>query len=420
MKITIAAVGTRGDVQPMIALGQGLQANGHSVRILAGSNFETWVRGYGFDFIPTVDMEALMQSPKGVLWTQSSDKPMKQLQMMSELLQDYEAEMITPLIEGARNTELLISVFVSEPFTQAIGEKFGIPVINAPLQPYRPTRSGPASLIAPVRRGSSPINWLMGAIGERMMWSMARKTANKMRTVDLGLPAHTARTYTRAAHATPTMFGFSRYVVPPPAEWGDNTEVTGYWFLDEDTGWTPPAALMQFLDSGQPPVYIGFGSMSSADPQATLNLIVEAVRRSGQRAVVASGWGRLNSSNVLPESIYLLDKAPHNWLFPRVAAVVHHGGAGTTAAGLRAGKPTMIIPHMSDQPFWGRRVEDLGVGVPAVPRHQLTADILTKGLTELATNASLTAAATTLGANIRAEQGVANAVRFVERWSRLG
>src|SRR5690606_35862025 len=148
--------------------------------------------------------------------------------------------------------------------------------------------------------------------------------------------------------------------------------ITGYLFLDEQAGWQPPPALEAFLDAGEPPVYIGFGSMAGRDPEAMTALVVEALALCGRRGLLLTGWGGLHAGAV-PESIFVLDAAPHSWLFPRMAAVVHHGGAGTTAEGLRAGVPAVVVPFLFDQPFWGARIEALGVGPAPIPRKQLTA-----------------------------------------------
>jgi sterol 3beta-glucosyltransferase len=154
--------------------------------------------------------------------------------------------------------------------------------------------------------------------------------------------------------------------------------------------------------------------MSSGSPQATVRLIGAALRETGQRAVIGSGWSGAAASD-LPKNVLVVDHAPHDWLYERVAAVVHHGGAGTTAAGLRAGRPTLIIPHMSDQPFWGRRVHELGVGAKPIPRHRLTAETLAAGIRALVSDRAMAQQAAALGAQIRAEHGVENAVRWIER-----
>ena len=165
----------------------------------------------------------------------------------------------------------------------------------------------------------------------------------------------------------PILYGYSPAVIPPPADWGADIHVTGYWFLDPAEDWTPDAALTDFLAAGPPPVYVGFGSMSSRNPEATANLILDALARTGQRGIIHAGWGGLQRTD-LPASVMMVDGVPFAWLFPRVAAVVHHGGAGTTSAGLRAGVPSVVVPFFGDQPFWAQRVADLGVGPAPIPR----------------------------------------------------
>ena len=412
MRITIAALGTRGDVQPMLALATGLQAAGHSVRFVAGANFESWVRAHGFDFAASIDMEALMQSDAGTRWSQGGDNPMMQLRLMKRLVVEHGDAMLAPLLEHTPASDLLVSGFVGEPFIQTLSESTGVPYLNAYLQPYGFTRSAAASLTAITPRRDSLLNLLMNHVAARLVWSVSAETVNRLRQ-RLALRPHSAGSYLRAVRHTPTLYGFSPHVVPRPADWGPEKVVTGYWFLDEDVGWQPPAALTAFLQAGPPPVYLGFGSMATRDPQATARLMVAAVERAGQRAIIGSGWSGLVDF-APPASVYVLDHAPHAWLFERVEAVVHHGGAGTTAAGLRAGRPTMVVPHMSDQPYWGRRVHELGVGVRPVPRHKLTVEALADGLARLTSDAALQATATALGAQIRAEDGVGAAVRQLD------
>jgi sterol 3beta-glucosyltransferase len=208
------------------------------------------------------------------------------------------------------------------------------------------------------------------------------------------------------------LYPYSPQVVPTPPDWPDTTAVTGYWFLDEGDDWQPPANLQRFLEAGAPPVYVGFGSMAGSDPEAKARVVIEALNASGQRGVLASGWGGLKA-DALPPHIHILESAPHDWLFPRMAAVVHHGGSGTTAAGLRAGKPTVIAPFTADQPFWGERVYRLGVGTKPIPQRQLNAASLSAAITEAVNNRDMQRCAAALGDAIRAEDGVERAIDFI-------
>jgi sterol 3beta-glucosyltransferase len=214
----------------------------------------------------------------------------------------------------------------------------------------------------------------------------------------------------------PVLHGHSEAVLPRPDDWPQTAHVTGYWFLDVDVDWTPPAELAAFLGADPPPVYVGFGSMSGRDPERLARTVVEALQIAGLRGIIATGWGGLEAGD-LPETIFAIDEAPHAWLFPRMAAVVHHGGAGTTAAGLRAGKPTIVVPFFADQPFWGSRVHGIGAGPKPIPRRRLTAQSLAAAMREATGSQDMIAAASQIGERIRSEDGVANAVSLIERYA---
>ena len=201
--------------------------------------------------------------------------------------------------------------------------------------------------------------------------------------------------------------------MPEPPDWPETAAVAGYWFLEEPE-WTPPPDLQAFLDAGDPPVYVGFGSMIGRDPERTARLVAEALRAAGVRGLLATGWGGLSPTD-LGDDLFVLEQAPHDALFPHCAAVVHHGGAGTTAAGLRAGRPTVVCPFFGDQPFWGRRVHTLGVGPAPIRQTDLTAPRLAAAIQQATGSDAVRQRAEALGRTIRAEDGVGAAVRFVER-----
>jgi UDP:flavonoid glycosyltransferase YjiC (YdhE family) len=211
------------------------------------------------------------------------------------------------------------------------------------------------------------------------------------------------------------LYGYSPHLVPKPPDWGDNHHVTGFWFFGATPGWAPPPGLEDFLAAGPPPVYVGFGSMHNRDAAAVTALVHEALGRAGQRGVLYTGWGGLRE---VPRSdrVFAVGAVPHDWLFPRVAAAVHHGGAGTVAASLRAGVPSVLVPFMADQPFWARRVFALGAAPPPVPRKRLTAERLTAAIHAAVTDPAIRRNAADLGGKVRAEDGVDRAVEMFERY----
>jgi len=232
--------------------------------------------------------------------------------------------------------------------------------------------------------------------------------------VTRGCSVWTYRDYLREWTSVPVLYGVSQLVMPPDPRWHDKTVVTGYWIDTIPADYAPSPALAQFLAEGDAPVYIGFGSMSSKDPQATTRLMIDALDKTGQRGIIYSGWAGLTADK-LPSSVFLLDGAPHEWLFPRMGAVIHHGGAGTTAAGLRAGVPSGVVAHMADQPYWGGRVYEMGVGAKPIMRHKLTSDKLAKIINTLVKSPAIKENATQLGTKLRAENGVENAVHAISR-----
>ena len=207
--------------------------------------------------------------------------------------------------------------------------------------------------------------------------------------------------------------------MPRPLDWDESIHMTGFWLDEREKDYQPSPELEAFLAQKPKPIYIGFGSMVSGDMGETLQIVLDAIRLSGVRAVISTGWGDV----ALPkqENVFVAEGyVPHDWLFERVSAVVHHGGAGTTAAGLCAGCPTMVIPFGGDQPFWALRVRMMGLGPKPIRRELLTAAKLARALKNLTTVGSYRVAARELGERLRIENGVQNAANIieeeVERW----
>ncbi|MDX2162403.1 MAG: glycosyltransferase [bacterium] len=411
MKVLLFGLGSRGDVQPFAALGKGLQAAGYTVALAAGENFAGLAAEHGLGFEPIrVDIEALMNSDIGKQWSdrgnnRSSDE-LRHMRRLGVVTADPVADAVVSLIE---RYDVFITGFLTlDPLAAAAAARGKI-VIAGHLGPWPPTRSGAANFQAPFPDGESLFNAWMGYLVQVILYFVLRPPTVEIRR-RLHLPAPSLRAYLRAWNRTPALVGVSPLVVPPPPDWPSHVHTTGYWFLDAPSQWQPPPALTAFLDAGEPPVYIGFGSMASRNPQATLNLMIAALTQAGQRGVIYKGWAGFLPDRPLPD-IFLLDGAPHDWLFPRMKAVIHHGGAGTTSAVLRAGVPGGIVVHAGDQAYWGRRTYELGVGAQPIPRAALTVENLSGMIRALTGDPALRERAAALGERIRAEDGIGNAVR---------
>ena len=231
----------------------------------------------------------------------------------------------------------------------------------------------------------------------------------------------TSPKYELNGHIIPVLYAMSPLVMPRPAEWGENIHMTGFWLGKGEVNYTPDPALEAFLKNGEKPIYVGFGSMVNAEMRETLDVVLEALRQSNTRAVLSTGWGGVKIENT--DDVFVADFVPHDWLFQHVAAVVHHGGAGTTAAGIQAGRPTLIVPFGGDQPFWGTRAEELGIGPKPIPRDKLTVSRLTKAFTDLKETKKYAVAARELGERLQNEDGAHIAANIIEhelrKWLRL-
>jgi sterol 3beta-glucosyltransferase len=210
------------------------------------------------------------------------------------------------------------------------------------------------------------------------------------------------------------LLAYSEALLPRSREWPANVETTGWWFLDDGANWTPPPELERFLVDGPPPIYVGFGSMALFDRDASLDMVLRALAQTGARAVVSAGWGGLARDGLTP-SVFALDEAPHDWLFPRMAAIAHHGGAGTTGAALRAGRPSVVTPFITDQHAWARLLFTRGLAPTPLPHRRLKADALAAAIRTALSDGAMRERAVAIGATVRAENGLAQAVAAIER-----
>jgi sterol 3beta-glucosyltransferase len=417
--IVIFTIGTQGDVRPCVALGQGLHRAGYPVRIATSENFAELVRDAGLEFYPlTADFQAMLEADHSI--ADQGLNPRAIARIFRERYTLWAANWVQEGLAASQGAGLLIGVSNSILLAKALSEALVIPFAIARLQPVTRSR-----ILPPIMFNSSrhkmPGMLSLGAhyLIFKLLWGVMRPAINDIVRPQLGLAGYPwYGPYFRDLHKAKVLNGFSEHVLPRPADWPDSSQVTGYWFFDQPQ-WRPPDALRQFLAAGPKPVYIGFGSMVSSNAIAFTQTVLDAVKKSGRRAVLATGWGALDGDDgPRDEQIFFLRHAPHDGLFPLMSAAVHHGGAGTTAAAARAGIPSVIVPFYGDQPFWAHCLNRQGVAPRALERKSLTADALAASLAA-AHQPQMIQAAAALGRTIRAEDGIGEAMRWLRTWNLL-
>ena len=419
MRITILAAGSRGDVQPYVALGLGLERAGHRVTVAASLVFESFVRDYGLAFAPVqANIQEFLKQPQ-VQQLLRHPNPVRLFRDFGPLFESLMGAFDDFWRASQGADALVVSPGALGGYDCA--ERLGIPAFLALLQPLNPTDAFPTFFL-PYRLPLGPFTALYNRASHRLfeqaLWQAVRAHLNRWRQATLGLPALGILTdpYRRMRDAgVPFLFGYSPTLVPKPHDWAAEHAVTGYWFLDTPPGWQPPVELARFLDAGPPPVYVGFGSMSDEKPETLTRIALDALNVTGQRGILHTGWSGLGGGG-LPDTVLQVGSVPHDWLFPQMVAVVHHGGAGTTGAGLRAGVPSILTPFMMDQFAWAKAVTDLGAGPPCIPVKTLTADKLAAAIHAAVGDESLRRRAAELGAIVRAEDGVGRAVETIHRY----
>lgn len=413
MKIAVLAVGTRGDVQPYIALGLGLQAAGNDVRIAAASNFEQFISSYGLEYARLEGNFRELMETDTMQRLMVKRNPLHAYREMTAMLQHVLESFATDSWKACQDSDAII--FSSIAVTgYSVAEKLGIPSCWAPLQPMSRTSSFPSVISSSSKYNNRMLNWLSHIIEEQTTWQPSRDFINHWRKDFLDLEPYpfTGPFALLEKKHYPIIYGYSPTVLPKPPDWGDWIHISGYWFLDHPNNWQPPATLVDFIKAGKPPIYIGFGSMNNREAERMTQVVVDAIVSTNERAVMTTGWGSLADVN-LPDTIYKIDAIPHDWLFPQMTAAVHHGGAGTTAAALRAGIPNIIIPHMMDQSFWGQRVFELGVGTRPIHRKNITAELLADSIQVVLKDKDVRQRAAALGEQIGAEDGIAKAAELM-------
>jgi sterol 3beta-glucosyltransferase len=419
LRISIFTVGTHGDVRPFAAFGRGLKTLGHDVTIVTSDRHRALIDQVGLGHVAIEsDYAELMAREQALLDTGNQ---LKVARGVARTMMAWAPRWAEQGMDATQGTELVLGSGSGTILGAAVAEKRGVPFVQAQFMPLTPSR-----YIAPI--WPSPGLKLPGAVNLAFshalriaMWRVLARPSEALReSFILGPfpwrgPWYSAE---QRARPKPILYAFSRHLQPQPADWPkEQAEIVGFWSLDQAQNWTPPPLLRDFLSAGPRPIYVGFGSMLTGRSESLTQLVLEAVRRSGRRAIVATGWGALRPVQT-PENVLFVEDVPHDWLFPRVSLAVHHGGAGTTAAATQAGLPQVVVPFVADQFFWAWRLNRSGLNPVLLNRRKMTAGELADAVAQ-ADSDGIRAAAQQLGALIRAEDSVANAVAALERWGAL-
>ncbi|KAL8998465.1 MAG: hypothetical protein Q9169_002502 [Polycauliona sp. 2 TL-2023] len=416
LRVTCLTIGSRGDVQPYIALCKGLLEEGHKPRIATHREFESWVRKHGIDFAPVEgDPAELMRiCVENGMFTYSF------LREASVKFRGWIDELLSSAWTACQDSDILIE----SPSAMAgihIAEALGIPYFRAFTMPWTRTRAYPHAFAVPDHKMGGAYNYITYVMFDNVFWKAIAGQVNRWRKKELNL--RSTNLDKLQPNKVPFLYNFSPSVVVPPLDYSDWIRVTGYWFLDEASNWAPPKDLSAFIAQaradGKKIVYIGFGSIVVSDPAALTKTVVESVLKADVRCILSKGWSdRLGAHDAskpevpLPPEILQITSAPHDWLFKQIDAATHHGGAGTTGASLRAGVPTIVKPFFGDQFFFGSRIEDLGVGIYM---KKLNVSVFSRALWEATHSERMIIKAKVLGEQIRKETGVNNAIQAIYR-----
>ncbi|MFT3891463.1 MAG: glycosyltransferase [Anaerolineales bacterium] len=408
MRITILTFGSRGDVQPVLPLSVGLMANGHIVKLAAPSRFKGLVEGYGIQFIPLAgNPEELSRRLNN-----SGFNGIKLLRDIMEHAIEIGADMLRQTEEACRDADIIIHTFAHAVGAHTLAREMNIPDIHIQGFPmFTPTGDYPNVTLPDLKVRAA--NRLTHIISQKIAWWTSVFGYEQVRR-RAGLPKR--KLYfpfddDRLRPPTPILCAWSPNVLPPSSDWKPNVHVTGYFFFDSNVSYQPSAELRKFLDAGEPPVCVSFGSMVNRNAERIDRIICDTLQHTKQRGIILSGWSNINQ--IASKDLFYLEAASHDWLLPRCKAVIHHGGAGTTTAGLRAGIPNIVIPFTADQPFWGNRVYEAGAGPRPILVKKLSVENLSRSISD-ADDQGVRKTAESIGHKIRNEDGVGQAITLIE------
>jgi len=412
MRVLIATVGGRGDVAPFTGLGAAMRAAGHGVAIATDEVFEDLVTGCGLQFRPLPGSQRVLDDSRWLQGKAGSASPVRMIRLLAEHVRRLHRGILAVARQDTPDVLALTGITALGGYH--VAEGLGLHGMGLQLQPMAPTGEFPPSLV-----GARSLGRLGNrAAGRAAAATLALGLAGSARQIrrELGLPPRSAREAVLGqpdARRWPVFHGFSPAVVPRPADWPDGYQVTGYWWPARPAGWNPPADLQDFLDSGPPPVFFGFGSLTPEDTGEITELAAAAGRQARVRLVIQAGQAGPRPACHSPVDLIVIGDMPHDWLFPKMAAVVHHAGGGTSAAGLRAGVPAVTVPHIGDQPFWSARLAALGVGPPPIPRSKLSVPVLAAAIRNAVADSSYRTHAEALSRRLASEDGAAPVISML-------
>lgn len=415
MVICIITFGSRGDVQPYIALGLGLREAGYEVRICTHPGFEGFIRSCGLGFHPVQgNPTELMAGVQGERLQKANENPFKFAYRVSQMAGRMMEDLLKDSWEGSKDADAIIFSVTGWYAASHIMEKLGIPGVAAYLQPVNTTSEFPSFFAPRFIHKKGWINRFSYRLSQEIGWPYLRPFINAARRRVLNLsPMPVLSPFPRLERerAFPVLYGFSPTLLPKPFDWADNVEVCGFWFLPSRYAEQPTKRMVDFIQAGDPTIYLGFGSMRENNPRQAVEISISALQKVGFRGIILSN----QTLEKLPEDILQVETISHEWLFPRIAMAVHHAGAGTCAAVLRAGIPSVAIPHFADQPLWADRLYRSGVSPKPILRKHLCVDRLAKAIDQVINDPHMRERSMVLGEKIRAEEGVSNAVASIQK-----
>jgi sterol 3beta-glucosyltransferase len=396
-EIVVLTAGSTGDVEPFAALAGRLAGRGHRVTFAADAGFESLAPGDGVEFAPIrADFQSLLPTPEGKRPSVRDDV----FPVMRGMLEDSWA------VAKARQPDAIVAhdKTLAAPH---IAERLGIPHVRALAVPMlTPTREFPLPAMVRHNLGGS-----LNRASYRLVGMLTRPYSGLIRSWREDHLALAARG--KPPPPARTLYCYSPSLVPTPRDWPPEAVATGYWLREGDGKEPVDPGMEAFVADGAPPVYVGFGSSVGPDPARVGAAVSGALREAGARAVIATGWGGLADVDRAEDTI-VIERAPHRWLFSRVAAVVHHGGAGTTAAGLLAGRPTVVCPFQGDQHFWGAAVHRVGAGPEPLPAKKLNAQKLAAAIRAAIQDPGMQRGAIDLSQRMGREDGAGRASEEIE------